>query len=243
MFNFFHECKSSPPHYLRSARTLVGKLAVIWKQCPDMWGLGLNLRLWYTNWNVWYVYTQLDKISARYCQKEVLYEAQCLKSTEDMILALAGQFKQLSHEPEKLRWLNGIRTHDLCDCLRHMEIVLSKVALSGRIELLLSFFKPLIHVHALSPVFEDKDSHLLASCDIGILKYIKHVVFVSTIVEKISFLCQKRFHYFGLLLFKNAVLQHQVHEWWYLNTDTCAAWSVIAVVRIVGYNLNEMINL
>jgi len=24
----------------------------------------------------------------------------CLKSYEDMILALAGQFKQLSHEPE-----------------------------------------------------------------------------------------------------------------------------------------------
>ena len=37
------------------------------------------------------------------------------KSNEDMILALAGQFKQLSHEPEKFRWLNGIRTHDLCD--------------------------------------------------------------------------------------------------------------------------------
>ena len=34
--------------------------------------------------------------------KEVLYEVRCLKSTEDMILALAGQFKQLSHEPEKL---------------------------------------------------------------------------------------------------------------------------------------------
>ena len=33
--------------------------------------------------------------------KEVLYEVRCLKSTEDMILALAGQFKQLSHEPEK----------------------------------------------------------------------------------------------------------------------------------------------
>ena len=30
-----------------------------------------------------------------------------------MILALAGQFKQLSHEPEKFRWLNGIRTHQL----------------------------------------------------------------------------------------------------------------------------------
>ena len=68
-----------------------------------MWGLGLNLHLWYTNWNVWYVYTQLDKISARYCQKEVLYEVRCLKSTEDMILALGGQFKQLSHEPEKFR--------------------------------------------------------------------------------------------------------------------------------------------
>ena len=47
--------------------------------------------------------------------KEVLYEVRCLKSTEDMILALAGQFKQLSHEPEKFRRLNGIRTHDLCD--------------------------------------------------------------------------------------------------------------------------------
>ena len=37
------------------------------------------------------------------------------ESYEDMILALTGQFKQLSHEPEKFRWLNGIRTHDLCD--------------------------------------------------------------------------------------------------------------------------------
>ena len=47
--------------------------------------------------------------------KEMLYEVRCLKSNEDMILVLAGQFKQLSHEPEKFRWLNGIRTHDLCD--------------------------------------------------------------------------------------------------------------------------------
>ena len=38
-----------------------------------------------------------------YSMKEVLYEVRCLKSTEDMILALAGQFKQLSHEPEKFR--------------------------------------------------------------------------------------------------------------------------------------------
>ena len=35
--------------------------------------------------------------------KEMLYAVQCLKSNEDMILALAGQFKQLSHEPEKFR--------------------------------------------------------------------------------------------------------------------------------------------
>ena len=36
--------------------------------------------------------------------KEVLYElVRCLKSSEDMILALAGQFKQLSREPEKFR--------------------------------------------------------------------------------------------------------------------------------------------
>ena len=38
-----------------------------------------------------------------------------MEFNEDMILALAGQFKQLSHEPEKFRWLNGIRTHDLYD--------------------------------------------------------------------------------------------------------------------------------
>ena len=35
--------------------------------------------------------------------KEMLYEVRCLESNEDMILALAGQFKQLSHEPEKFR--------------------------------------------------------------------------------------------------------------------------------------------
>ena len=35
--------------------------------------------------------------------KEVLHEVRCLKLTEYMILALAGQFKQLSHEPGKFR--------------------------------------------------------------------------------------------------------------------------------------------
>ena len=38
-----------------------------------------------------------------YHMKEVLYEVRCLKSNEDMILALAGQYKQLSREPEKFR--------------------------------------------------------------------------------------------------------------------------------------------
>ena len=32
--------------------------------------------------------------------KEMLYAVRCLKSSEDMMLALAGQFKQLSHEPD-----------------------------------------------------------------------------------------------------------------------------------------------
>ena len=41
-----------------------------------------------------------EKISSTLLKKE-MYEVRCLKSTEDMILALAGQFKQLSHEPEK----------------------------------------------------------------------------------------------------------------------------------------------
>ena len=35
--------------------------------------------------------------------KVMLYEVRCLKSNEGMILALAGQFKQLSYEPEKFR--------------------------------------------------------------------------------------------------------------------------------------------
>ena len=38
--------------------------------------------------------------------KEMLYAVRCLKLHEDMILALAGQFKQLSHEPEKFEFLN-----------------------------------------------------------------------------------------------------------------------------------------
>ena len=40
--------------------------------------------------------------------KDVLYEVRCLKSNEDMILALTGQFKQLSHEPEKFRFMRQL---------------------------------------------------------------------------------------------------------------------------------------
>ena len=39
----------------------------------------------------------------------MLYEVQCLKSNEDMILALTGQFKQLSHEPEKFEIFRFMR--------------------------------------------------------------------------------------------------------------------------------------
>ena len=40
--------------------------------------------------------------------KDVLYEVRCLKSNEDKILAIAGQFKQLSHEPEKFWFTSSV---------------------------------------------------------------------------------------------------------------------------------------
>ena len=49
------------------------------------------------------LYLQLHCIELIRLMKDVLYEVRCLKSNEDMILALTGQFKQLSHEPEKFR--------------------------------------------------------------------------------------------------------------------------------------------
>ena len=42
-------------------------------------------------------------LAAVFLYERMLYAVRCLKSNEDMILALAGQFKQLSHEPEKFR--------------------------------------------------------------------------------------------------------------------------------------------
>ena len=48
---------------------------------------------------------RMDKRNGKHVStlKDVLYEVRCLKSNEDMILALTGQFKQWSHEPEKFR--------------------------------------------------------------------------------------------------------------------------------------------
>ena len=42
--------------------------------------------------------------------KEMLYKVWRLKSNEDMILALTGQFKQLSHEPGKFQVTAGFET-------------------------------------------------------------------------------------------------------------------------------------
>ena len=61
--------------------------------------------------------------------KEMLYAVRCLKSNEDMILALAGQFKQLSHEPEKFRRLNGISNTAL-----HITFLSYDIPFTGRHE-------------------------------------------------------------------------------------------------------------
>ena len=46
---------------------------------------------------------QTEHFQAKLLYERCVYEVRCLKSNEDMILALTGQFKQLSHEPEKFR--------------------------------------------------------------------------------------------------------------------------------------------
>ena len=57
--------------------------------------------------------------------KEVLYAVRCLKSSEDTILALAGQFKQLSHEPEKFR-LNPVESPEFFRFMRQLLKLSSK---------------------------------------------------------------------------------------------------------------------
>ena len=48
-----------------------------------------------------------EKVLITIIKKTVLINVTCTQTycilTEDMILALAGQFKQLSHEPEKIQ--------------------------------------------------------------------------------------------------------------------------------------------
>ena len=51
----------------------------------------------------------------------------------------------------------------------------------------------------------------MESCSVRESKIIIDII----CLEKISFLCHKikeSFHYFGLLLFKNAILHHQIHD-------------------------------
>ena len=42
----------------------------------------------------------------------MLYKVRCLKSDEDMILALANQFKQLSHEPKNQMKFRIFQVHE-----------------------------------------------------------------------------------------------------------------------------------
>ena len=53
--------------------------------------------------------------------KEMLYEVRCLKANEDMILALAGQFEQLSHEPEEfVQQVRGSYLHLISNTALHI---------------------------------------------------------------------------------------------------------------------------
>ena len=58
--------------------------------------------------------------------KEMLYAVRCLKSNEDMILALAGQFKQLSHEPEKFMGSNPVESPEFFRFMRQLLKLSSK---------------------------------------------------------------------------------------------------------------------
>ena len=61
--------------------------------------------------------------------ERMLYAVRCLKSNEDMILALAGQFKQLSHEPEKfLLWVKNYNSkkHVKIYSTSHLNLLCSK---------------------------------------------------------------------------------------------------------------------
>ena len=50
-----------------------------------------------------------------YSRRSITFLVFSIRYFRHLESTFAGQFKQLSHEPEKFRRLNGIRTHDLCD--------------------------------------------------------------------------------------------------------------------------------
>ena len=56
--------------------------------------------------------------------KEMLYAVRCLKSYEDMILALAGQFKQLSHEHTGIAEVMGSNSVESPEFFRFMRQLL-----------------------------------------------------------------------------------------------------------------------
>jgi len=124
------------------------------------------------------------------------------------------------------------------------------VALSVRVKVLLSFSSPLIRVPVLPSLSGARilnDLHLMTlgfwnkwclcflNCTENMLEFVWafHLCAIKS---------NKGVIIFFLLLSKNSVLQHQVHEW-YLNIDAFTAWFVIALVSIVRYSLNEMTNL
>ena len=66
-------------------------------------------------------------------------------------------------------------------------------------------------------------------------------------LEKISFLCHKIKQGFIVLVSYCSEMQFCSIKFMsndnYLNIDTCTTWFVIALVRIVGYILNELSNI
>ena len=99
-----------PPHFAKIGSTV---------RCMFYLGHLVNAIRWLTGGKGWVPTGDQNRVKLKTNKETIRFNA-CFatvhkNSTEDMILALAGQLKQLSHEPEKFRSFNGIRTHDLCD--------------------------------------------------------------------------------------------------------------------------------
>ena len=74
----------------------------------------------------------MEALTRNSSMKEMLYAVRCLKSNEDMILALAGQFKQLSHETVVSRLLNYVRIH--LSTLTKISVLQQRALLTGNEE-------------------------------------------------------------------------------------------------------------